>query len=58
MFLFEQDFKTFVLGGGEIILFLLNLERRAEQGKEVVFIMIDSCLGVESQSFPLALHVC
>lgn len=57
MFLFEQDLRTFFLGG-EIILFLFNLERRAEQGKEMVFIMIDSCLGAESQSFPLALCVC
>lgn len=56
MFLFEQD-QAFFLRGCEVIPFLFNLERRAEQGKEVVFVMTDSCLRAESQSFPLALCV-
>lgn len=49
--------KTVFEGAGGGILFLFNLERGAEEGKEMVFTKIDSYLGAASQSFPLALHV-
>lgn len=40
-----------------MIPFLFNLERRAEQGRKVVFVVTDSCLRTESQLSPGTVHV-